>query len=172
MGSARQCCAHSEYGRTYRVLTGYSKGTPSHGVLTGYFYSRVPTLRGALAGGCGAQRSARACSDRKGTPRVLIGCPRVLTGYSEGADRVPKGTHEVLTHNCAPRHARESLSGGCGSLCRTRRAVHGSARLPGVGRVQLGRHIRVLTGCSTVLPEYSQGTHAGPRGLCIGRSIV
>jgi hypothetical protein len=73
VGSARQCCAHSEYGSTYRVLTGYLKGTPSHGVLTGYFYFRVPTLRGALTGGCGAQRSARALNDRKGTHGVLPG---------------------------------------------------------------------------------------------------
>jgi hypothetical protein len=37
LGSARhwQCGTHSEYGNTYRVLTGYSQGTHSQGVLIG-----------------------------------------------------------------------------------------------------------------------------------------
>jgi hypothetical protein len=115
VSSARKCCAHSEYGSTYRVLKGYSqprrtysRGTPG-----------VPTLRGALPGGGGAR--ARAATGRvltgyskgadrvlsrvltgysRGTPRVLVGCSRVLTGYSQGADRVligySRGTPRVL----------------------------------------------------------------------------
>jgi hypothetical protein len=101
VGSARQCCAHSEYGSTYRVLT-YSRGTPG-----------VPTLRGALPGGGGAQRCARVQREggySRGTHGVLI-------GYSQG-------THEVLKGYCASRHARESLSGACGSQFRTQREAH------------------------------------------------
>jgi hypothetical protein len=89
---------------THGVLKAYSRGTPG-----------VPTLRGALPGGGGAQRCARVQRQEgysRGTPRVLIGCSRVLTGYAHG-------TAHPATH-AAP------LSGGCGSLCRTQWAVRGT----------------------------------------------
>jgi len=110
---------------------------------------------------------------------VLIG---VLAGYSEGADRVTieysRGTHVERTRHCTPRHGRGTASGGRGRLCRTRRAVLGSARHPGVGLV-LGRHLvsgthGVLTGycasevqiCSDV---WSWPCHAVSRSVAVPR---
>jgi hypothetical protein len=102
----------------------------SHGVLKGYSqvlgtHSRgtpgVPTLRGALTGGGGAQRCARVQREEgysRGTHRVMIGYfKRVLTGYSQGADRVPieysRGTHTVLR---IPPRRRDSLGWSWQSL--------------------------------------------------------
>jgi hypothetical protein len=109
--------------RSMAVRIGYARGT--HGVLLGYPHS------GELSPAAAVRSDARARAATR----------RVLTGYSEGADRVLKGTHGVLprvligcsrvltgySHGTghAATHAAP-LSGGRGSLCRTQWAVRGT----------------------------------------------
>ena len=85
LGSASS--AHSEYGSTYRVLTGYSKGTLRYGGLT----------HGVLLGCPHAGEFSPAAAVRSDA-RARAATGRVLTGYSQGTDRVLKGTHEGGTH--------------------------------------------------------------------------
>ena len=75
---------------THGVLKGYSQPRRTHGVLLGYPHS------GELSPAAAVRSGARAGA----------ATGRVLTGYSEGADRVLKGTHGVRTRYCARRHAR------------------------------------------------------------------
>ena len=151
--------------RSMAVRIGYSRGTRRELASTGYSLTGY-SWGTHTPGSSRRRRRCARCVQRqegysRGTPRVLIG---VLAGYSEGADRVTieysRGTHVERTRHCTPRHGRGTASGGRGRLCRTRRAVLGSARHTGVGLV-LGTALDI---------GYSRGTHAGPRGLCIGRS--
>ena len=89
LGSASS--AHSEYGSTYRVLTGYSKGTLRYGELTHGVLLGCPPA-GEFSPEAAVRSDARA--------RAATG--RVLTGYSQGTDRVltryAHGTAHPATH--------------------------------------------------------------------------
>jgi hypothetical protein len=116
LGSARQGCAHSEYGSTYRVLTGHSKGTPSHGVLTGYSWGTHTSGSSHRPRRCAAMRARvqRQEGYSRGTPRVLIGCSRGLTRYSHGTAH--PATHasllRVLVADCVGRSGQCTAARG------------------------------------------------------------
>jgi hypothetical protein len=106
-------------GGTGYSLTGYSDGTHTPG-------SSHRRLR------CAARVQRQEGYSRR-TPRVLIGCSRVLTGYSEGADRVLKGTHAALLLLLFA--VSVGRGGKCTVVCRRRvRAGCKGIRTSGCGR--------------------------------------
>ena len=167
-GSARQCCAHSEYGSTYRVLTGYSNQGARTRVLKRVLKAaakRLGRLRqysSEIGGLCSAVLCtlgvwlAALTGGGSLAMRARAATGRVLTGYAHGTDS--EGTEHPATHaNPFPVLVAVSVRRGG--------AVHGSARHPGVGLCAgTALDIGYSRGAHMVL---TPGTH---RVLCVGRS--
>jgi hypothetical protein len=84
----------------------HSRGTP--GVLLGYSWGTHTQGCSHRRQRCAAMRALRQEGYSRGTPRVLIGYSRVLTGYSQGTDRVVKAAPGRALHHrsasvCASR---------------------------------------------------------------------